>query len=66
MVYDTTGTELTKNEPVPLADQNRFALGEDDILQLARWACTIEDHYSQLRGTYSPMDIEWAKDGLTG
>jgi pyruvate, water dikinase len=66
MVYDTTGTELTKNEPVPICDRNRFAIDDDDILQLARWACTIEDHYSQLRGTYSPMDIEWAKDGLTG
>ncbi|MBD1875184.1 phosphoenolpyruvate synthase [Nodosilinea sp. FACHB-131] len=66
MVYNTTGTELTKNEPVPLADQERFAIDEDDILQLAQWACTIEDHYTQLRGVNSPMDIEWAKDGHTG
>lgn len=66
MVYDTTGTELTKNEAVPLADQARFAIEDDDILQLARWACTIEEHYTQLRGSYSPMDIEWAKDGITG
>jgi pyruvate, water dikinase len=66
MVYDTTGTELTKNEPVPLADQGRYAIDEADILQLAHWACTIEAHYTQLRGTPSPMDIEWAKDGLTG
>lgn len=66
MVYNTTGSELTKNEPVPLADQGRFAIEEEDILQLAHWACTIEDHYTQLRGTPSPMDIEWAKDGITG
>ncbi|MBD1918926.1 MULTISPECIES: phosphoenolpyruvate synthase [Cyanophyceae] len=66
MVYNTTGTELTKNEPVPLADQERFAIDEDDILQLAQWACTIEEHYTQLRGVNSPMDIEWAKDGHTG
>ncbi|WOD41729.1 phosphoenolpyruvate synthase [Nodosilinea sp. E11] len=66
MVYDTSGTELTKNETVPLADQARFAIDEDDILQLAHWACTIEEHYTQLRGTKSPMDIEWAKDGITG
>jgi pyruvate,water dikinase len=66
MVYDTTGTELTKNEPVPLADQGRYAIDEADILQLAHWACAIEAHYTQLRGTPSPMDIEWAKDGLTG
>ncbi|MFQ4135018.1 phosphoenolpyruvate synthase [Nodosilinea sp. PGN35] len=66
MVYDTTGTELTKNEPVPLADQGRFAIDEEDILQLAHWACTIEEHYTRLRGVNTPMDIEWAKDGLTG
>ncbi|MBD2232997.1 phosphoenolpyruvate synthase [Phormidium tenue] len=66
MVYNTTGTELTKNEPVPQADQGRFAIGEEDILQLAHWACTIEAHYTELRGVNSPMDIEWAKDGHTG
>jgi pyruvate,water dikinase len=66
MVYNTSGTELTKNEPVPLADQGRFAIEEEDILQLAHWACTIEEHYTQLRGVHSPMDIEWAKDGHTG
>ena len=35
-------------------------LDDADILQLARWACVIEDHYRQ------PMDMEWAKDGATG
>jgi len=44
----------------------KFALLDDEILQLAGWACLIEDHYSQVRGIYTPMDIEWAKDGITG
>jgi pyruvate,water dikinase len=35
-------------------------------LQLAKWACIIEDHYSQVRDKFTPMDIEWAKDGITG
>jgi len=39
---------------------------DDEILQLAGWACLIEDHYSQVRGIYTLMDIEWAKDGITG
>ena len=39
---------------------------EDDILQLARWACEIENHYTQRRGSFCPMDMEWAKDGRTG
>ncbi|MEO0970557.1 MAG: phosphoenolpyruvate synthase, partial [Cyanobacteria bacterium J06639_18] len=64
MVYDD-GSKFTKNIPVPGVLRNRFVLNDDEILQLGRWACLIEDHYSQVRGTYSPMDIEWAKDGIT-
>ncbi|MEM9769778.1 MAG: phosphoenolpyruvate synthase, partial [Cyanobacteria bacterium P01_D01_bin.71] len=66
MIYNTGGTKLVKNIPVPRSEQNQLAISDPEVLQLARWACTIEDHYSQLRGTYSPMDIEWAKDGQTG
>jgi pyruvate,water dikinase len=57
---------MVRNVPVPPADAGRFALADDDILQLARWGCLIERHYSARRGRTTPMDIEWAKDGLTG
>ncbi len=40
-------------------DQRRFSLPDDEVLQLAKWALQIEEHYGR------PMDIEWAKDGLT-
>ncbi|NES05612.1 MAG: phosphoenolpyruvate synthase [Okeania sp. SIO2F4] len=63
MVYD--GGNSTKNVPVSERKQQQFALTDDEILQLAQWAIMIEDHYSQVRGSYTPMDIEWAKDGLT-
>ena len=66
MVYDIGGTKLTKNVSVPESEQKKYALNDEEILQLARWACIIEDHYSEVRGQYTPMDIEWAKDGLTG
>jgi pyruvate,water dikinase len=59
MIYDT-GAASVKNVPVPDADRARFALSDDDILKLARWACLIEEHYGK------PMDVEWAKDGITG
>ena len=36
------------------------------MLTLARWACLIETHYSDLAGHPQPMDIEWAKDGVSG
>ncbi|WP_055074185.1 phosphoenolpyruvate synthase [Pseudanabaena sp. 'Roaring Creek'] len=66
MVYDLGGSKLTKDIPVPLSERSKFAITDDEILQLAQWACIIEDHYSALRGKFSPMDIEWAKDGRTG
>ncbi len=66
MVYNTGGTKLVKNVPVSRHEQQQFAITDEEVLQLARWACQIEDHYSQIRGMYSPMDIEWAKDGQTG
>ena len=65
LVYDTGG-KMVKNVPVPLADQQRFVMSDDEILALARWACLIEEHYSKVKGAPTPMDIEWAKDGNTG
>lgn len=66
LVYDVGGSKLVKNIPVPLDDRRRFAVSDAEILQLARWACLIEQHYSDKRGVYTPMDMEWAKDGRTG
>lgn len=64
MVYDD-GSKFTKNVPVSPVERGKFTLTDDEILHLAQWACVIEDHYSQVNGSYTPMDIEWAKDGIT-
>ena len=66
MIYDLGGGRMTRNVPVPPEDRTRFAITDDEILMLSRWACIIEDHYSAKRGTFTPMDMEWAKDGITG
>jgi pyruvate,water dikinase len=66
MIYWLDGESATKNVPVPGADIRRFILDDEEIIQLARWATIIEDHYSAKAKTFRPMDIEWAKDGLTG
>ena len=66
LVYDVGGTKMVRNVPVSAGDRRKFVLGEDEILQLARWSVRIEEHYSRKRGRPTPMDIEWAKDGLTG
>ncbi len=57
MIYGETGT---LQEQVSEEDKNNFVISDDELLKLARWAITIEDHYGK------PMDIEWAKDGKTG
>ncbi|MFY9822987.1 MAG: phosphoenolpyruvate synthase, partial [Thermoanaerobaculia bacterium] len=65
LVY-ADGSKGTRSEPTPAAERSRYCLADDDVLTLARWACRIEEHYSRRAGHPQPMDIEWAKDGLTG
>ena len=45
---------------VPEAERHRFSLSDDDVLELARYAVIIEQHYGR------PMDIEWGRDGDDG
>ena len=59
LVYKESGNG-TEQRDVSLEEQREFVLTDDEVLSLARWACTIEEHYGM------PMDIEWAKDGITG
>ncbi|MDI6718209.1 MAG: phosphoenolpyruvate synthase [Methanomicrobiales archaeon] len=67
MVYSVGETKtLTRNVEVPPADQRRYCISDDEVLELARCAIVIEDHYSRKAGTDRPMDIEWAKDGESG
>ncbi|HLD04902.1 MAG TPA: phosphoenolpyruvate synthase [Candidatus Nanoarchaeia archaeon] len=66
MIYDTQGNKFTKNVPVDPEDRIKYCLNDDEILTLARWACVIEDHYTTKAGHFKPMDMEWAKDGVSG
>ncbi|HEV8106853.1 MAG TPA: phosphoenolpyruvate synthase [Burkholderiales bacterium] len=50
----------TRIVDVPEAERHRFSLSNEEILELARYAVTIERHYGR------PMDIEWGKDGADG
>jgi pyruvate,water dikinase len=54
------GPQATHEISVSQEDSTRFCLTDDEVMELARMACVIEDHYGR------PMDIEWAKDGETG
>jgi len=50
----------TRTVDVPEEDRSRFALSDQDVLELARYAVAIEQHYGR------PMDIEWGRDGIDG
>jgi pyruvate,water dikinase len=65
LVYGTTLTEMVKRVPVEKKLAHRFCLDEEQILTLAKWVVEIEKYYSEKRGEWTPMDVEWAYDGLS-
>ncbi len=66
IVYAEDAEDTTKEVPVLKTNQQQFSLTDDEILTLAQQVATIEDHYTALKGAWSPMDVEWAKDGVDG
>ncbi|HEX9704261.1 MAG TPA: phosphoenolpyruvate synthase [Gemmatimonadales bacterium] len=66
LIYAEGGTKAVREVRVPTEDRLRLVLSDDEVLQLARWAVLIEEHYSSRAGHPMPMDIEWAKDGRLG
>jgi pyruvate,water dikinase len=65
MVYTVEGESSTKNVPVSAYERSNFILSDEEVIRLAQWGVRIEDHYSKKAGHHVPMDIEWAKDGIT-
>ena len=66
MVYKVEGEGSTRNVPVSTEERSGFILSDEEIILLAQWGVRIEEHYSQKAGCWTPMDIEWAKDGISG
>ncbi|KKQ48762.1 MAG: Phosphoenolpyruvate synthase [candidate division TM6 bacterium GW2011_GWF2_38_10] len=66
MEYASDRRSLTKNNPTSRFERKCFSLVDQEILELAKQAIIIEDFYSAQKGTWVPMDIEWAKDGIDG
>ena len=60
MVYSEQAGERVRTEATPVELRNVFSLTDADVEELARQSLVIEKHYDR------PMDIEWAKDGITG
>ena len=56
----------TKIIETSVRERESFVLSDKEILKLASWGEKIEEHYSAQSQAWTPMDMEWAKDGLDG
>lgn len=65
-IYQMGKKSPVKEVAVPLSDRKKFTLSDEEILTLARWGVAIEEHYTTRAGHPMPMDMEWAKDGISG
>ena len=54
------GEAAVKTLETEAEKRHRFSLRDEQVMELARYALIIEDHYQR------PMDIEWGLDGLDG
>ena len=67
MVYAPAGSEKpTMNVKTTHNEMETFSITDEDVLTLAKYAISIEEHYTKEAGEYRPMDMEWAKDGQSG
>jgi len=57
MIYNKDAKKPVRDIAVPLADQKKQSITDEQVKQLAKWAIIIEEHYKR------PMDMEWAYDG---
>ena len=60
MIYHEEAANEVQSIAVPYEDRRRWSLTKEECIELAQMALKIEDYFAK------PMDIEWAKDGVTG
>ncbi len=65
MTYGVEPGKATHTVPVERSMRNRFCINDEQVLEIARSVAAIEKYYSELKGHWCPMDVEWAVDGLT-
>ena len=68
MIYATGKAAVQQTKVIKTTPKERdsFVITDREALQLAKWGVMIEEHYSKFHGKWTPMDMEWAKDGKTG
>ncbi|HLU16033.1 MAG TPA: phosphoenolpyruvate synthase [Burkholderiaceae bacterium] len=57
---DRSTGHAVRTVDVPVSERNRYSLSDEEVIELARYAVIIENHYGR------PMDIEWGRDGIDG
>ena len=65
MQYGTDPDEPVRIIPVERPIRQRFCIEDDMALEIARSVASIEKYYTEKKGRWCPMDVEWAVDGLT-
>ncbi len=65
MIYGKGGDERVKIIPTENYFRTRFCLKDETIIKLAKWVAIIEDYYTKIKDKWTPMDVEWAIDGLS-
>jgi len=67
MIYHAgRGIQQTKIINTNSKERDTFVLTDSEVAKLARWGMIIEKHYTEHYKKWTPMDMEWAKDGVTG
>lgn len=68
MIYSKNSQRVQQTETIktPILEQQKFCLTDEEVIKLSSDCLKIEKHFSKKHKRYSPMDIEWAKDGITG
>ena len=64
MIYDINPRNQVINVKVPKEERFSFCLPDSELIKLGKWAIAIEDYYSKKYRKWTPVDIEWAYDGL--
>ena len=65
MVYGVEPGKPTLTIPIERAQRNRFCITDEQALEIAKSVASIETYYSEKKGHWCPMDVEWAVDGLS-
>lgn len=65
MIYGEDHGKLTKTVNVSEEQKEKFSITDKQALEIAKWVSSIERYYTNLKGRWCPMDVEWAIDGVS-